>query len=129
MSENELSIELPMRPESAKRGRDALRRFCPPLEEAALSDAQLLVSELFADVLVRDSDPELPPMRLNAELRDGYIHVSMLADAAAFELDSRPSDPGEPGWGMHLIKLLAEAWGVQRHRGSAQVWFRVPASA
>ena len=111
MSEKELSVELPMRPESAKRARDALRRFCPQLEEAALSDAQLLVSELFADVLVRESDPELPPMTLNAELRRGYIHVSMLAGAAAFQLDSRPFDPGEPGWGMHLIKVLAEAVG------------------
>ena len=95
MSENELSVELPMRPESAKRALDALRRFCPQLEEAALSDAQLLVSELFADVLVRESDPELPPMTLNAELRRGYIHVSMLAGAAAFQLDSRPSAKAE----------------------------------
>ena len=78
---------------------------------------------------MREPDPELPPMTLNAELRGGYIHVSMLARAAAFELDSRPSDAGEPGWGMHLIKVLAEAWGVQRHRGSARVWFRVPAPA
>jgi hypothetical protein len=113
-----------MRPESAERARDALRRFSPQLDEVALSDAQLLVSELFADILA--SDPELPPMMLSAERRDGYIHVSMLARTAAFQLDSRPSDPGEPGWGMHLIKVLAEAWGVQRHRGSARVWFRVP---
>jgi hypothetical protein len=129
MSENELSVELPMRPESAKRARDALRRLCPQLEEAALGDAQLLVSELFADVLVRESDPELSPMTLNAELRGGYIHVSMLAGTAAFQLDSHPSDPGEPGWGMHLIKVLAEAWGVQRQGGSARVWFRVPVPA
>src|SRR5438045_8458208 len=95
MSANALSIELPMRPESAKRARDALRRFSPQLEDGSLSDAQLLVSELFADVLVHESDPELPPMTLNAELRGGYIHVSMLAGAAAFQLDSRPSAKAE----------------------------------
>jgi hypothetical protein len=122
-SEHSLTIELPIRPKSAKRARDALRRLQPHLGSALL-DAQLIVSELVADAVACAADSR--EMTLGAVVRDGWLHVTMSNGASVFALRPRPPEAGEAGWGMHLMRILSASWGLSRDGDAASVWFRVP---
>jgi hypothetical protein len=124
--EHPLTIELPIRPTSAKRARDALRRLRPHLDDPALLDAQLIVSELVADAVACAADPEVTAMTLGAEVRDGWLHVSMSNGASVFVPRARRPEAGEAGWGMHLMRTLSASWGLSRDGDAASVWFRVP---
>jgi hypothetical protein len=86
-----------------------------------------MLSELFADALRCAPDPELTSMTFHAERReDSTMHVSVSNGPTAFRLGSRRPQPGEPGWGMHLVRLLAARWGVRRDSRAGRVWFQVP---
>jgi hypothetical protein len=121
-----LTLELPIAAGSPKRARDGLRELCPDLDQSALIDAEWMLSELIVDALRYAPDPELTSMTLHAERHDDSLQVSVSNGSAAFRLLSRRPQPGEPGWGIHLVGLLAAQWGLRRDSRGGDVWFQVP---
>lgn len=123
-----VSAELPLEPESARRARDQLERFRGSLDETSFGDLRLLVHELVVEALSAEADPRGKTIELQAEVRGDRIRVQMAQGEAAYRLPSRRPEPGDPGFGLHLVRSLADRWGVRRGQNAACVWLEMPMS-
>jgi anti-sigma regulatory factor (Ser/Thr protein kinase) len=123
-----LSVELPLEPESARRAREQLERFRRYLDEMSYEDLRLLVHELVVEALNAEPDPRAGTIELQAEVRDERIRVEMSQGEAAYRLPSRRPEPGELGFGLHLLRRLAHRWGIGRDPNRARVWLEMPLS-
>jgi anti-sigma regulatory factor (Ser/Thr protein kinase) len=121
-----VAIDLPLEAGSARRARERLEPFRKPLGERSFFDLRLLVSELVVEALNIDSGTEGATIELRAELRDDRVHVEVADGGAAFRLPSRRPEPGEAGWGLHLVQRLSSRWGVRREPERASVWLEMP---
>jgi hypothetical protein len=93
-----LEVALARDPDSVATARSALGEVFDHLTPRRLEDARLLVSELVIEVC--DSGP-------------------------GFELGEPVPDPARPsGWGLYLVRELADRWGVDR-AACTRVWFEL----
>lgn len=120
-----VAIDLPLEPGSARRAREQLEPFRKSLGERSFFDLRLLVSELVVEALNIDSGAEDARIELRAELRDDRVHVEVADGGAAFRLPSRRPEPGEAGWGLHLVQRLSSRWGIRREPQRASVWLEM----
>jgi len=127
MSES-LSIELPIRPESARWAREAVGEFRDHLDEPSLLDLQLMVSELVSDAVRAEAEDE-HEIAIRIEARDELIHVEVREGEIAYRLRSRRPEPGERGFGLYLIRILADRWGTSHQGERGCVWLQMPMAA
>ena len=118
-----LSIELPIRPESAGRAREAVGEFRDHLDESSFLDLRLMVSELVSDAVLTEAGSE-QKIAIRIETRDRRIHVEVQEGAIAYRLRSRRPEPGEAGWGMYLTGVLADRWGIRHDDDRGCVWLQ-----
>ena len=123
-----LSVELPLKPESASWAREALAEFRGYLDRASYIDVQLMLSELVSDAVLTNSD-DGHAITVQIEVRLDRLHLSVLEGNFAYELSSSRPDAGERGWGIYLTRTLAEWWGTRHEDGRACVWFQMPIAA
>jgi anti-sigma regulatory factor (Ser/Thr protein kinase) len=115
--------ELPKDPESAACAREILARLTGQVNERALADAQLLVTELVANAVEHVPDPG--DLSLDVVLEDGRLRVGVGDPGHGFEpRPRRPDSPKDSGWGLHFVDQLADRWAVEIH-GHSQVWFEL----
>ena len=118
-----VAIDLPLEPESARRAREQLKSFRSKVDEATFIDLCLLVDELVVEALHGSSDGRAPgDIRLRAQLDHDRVHVAMEDGGGAYHLPSRRPEPGDPGFGLHLVQRLSDRWGIRRDRDQATVW-------
>lgn len=121
-----VAIELPLEPESARRAREQLKAFRDSLDEMTFIDLCLLVDELIVEALRGPGDAASSHgIKLRAELDDDRVHVVVAEGDGAYRLPSRRPDPGDPGFGLHLVQRLSDRWGLRRDRGRAMVWLEL----
>jgi anti-sigma regulatory factor (Ser/Thr protein kinase) len=120
-----LTVELPVKPESAGWSREALREFRDWLESDVFIDLQLVVSELVADA-VRSEEKGSRPIVLRIELGDRHMRVEVRDGAAAYKLRPRRPELGERGWGVYLTRILAQQWGSLHEDSRGYVWVEMP---
>jgi Histidine kinase-like ATPase domain len=123
-----VSAELPLKPESARRAREKLERFRDGLDEMSYEDLRLLVHELVVEVLNGEPDPRGKSIEMQARIRGDRIRVEMAEGNAAYRLAARQPEPGDPGFGLHLVQMLADRWGMRLDRDRACVWLEIPLS-
>ena len=111
MIQEALSIELPVRPESARKAREAVTEFRDQLDEPTHNDLRLVVSELVADAVRAEPDSS-HDISLTIDVHDGGIRASVIEGVLAYELKSRRPRLGEPGWGIFLARALGHRWGT-----------------
>jgi anti-sigma regulatory factor (Ser/Thr protein kinase) len=118
-----VAIDLPLEPESARRAREQLKPFRSSVDEPTFIDLCLLVNELVVEALHGSSDGAAPyDIRLRAQLDQDRVHVVMEEGGGAYHLPSRRPEPGDPGYGLHLVQRLSDRWGIRRDRDQATVW-------
>jgi hypothetical protein len=122
-----IAIDLPSEPQSAGRARGELERFRPSLDRDSFVDLRLLASELVAEA-VEDASTGGEGIHLQAELRGDRIWIAIAEGPGAYLLPSTLPEPGEQGWGVHLVQRLSSRWGVSRGPKSASVWLEMPLS-
>jgi anti-sigma regulatory factor (Ser/Thr protein kinase) len=126
---NTVAINLPPEPESARRAREELDRFRESLDEASLIDLRLLVDELIVEALHSHRDGAnpsgAPPIELRAELEPDRVRVAIAEGGGAYRLPSRRPEPGDAGFGLHLVQRLSDRWGMRRERDRATVWLEM----
>ena len=127
MTQEALWIELPVRPESARDAREAVTVFRDQLDEPTYDDLRLVVSELVADV-VRVGADGFPVISVMIEVGDSRTWASVSAGAGAFRLKSRRPGRGEPGWGIHLARVLARRWGSRHDAAHSSIWVELERS-
>ena len=118
-----LSIELPIRPESAGWAREAVGEFRDHLDEASFIDLRLMVSELVSDAVRAEAGSERE-IAIRIEARDRCIHVELQEGTLAYRLRSRRPEPGEAGWGMYITGVLADRWGIRHDNDRGCVWLQ-----
>jgi anti-sigma regulatory factor (Ser/Thr protein kinase) len=123
-----LSVDLPIRPESAQWAREAVDEFRDQLDESSLIDLKLMVSELVSDA-VRAEPGDEHEIRIRIEVADRRIHVEVREGAIAYQLQSRRPEPGEKGWGLYLTRILADRWGTHHEGKRGCVWLQMPLAA
>ena len=121
MTDEALSIELPVRPESARKAREAVTEFRDQLDAPTHNDLRLVVSELVADVVRGEADGT-HQIGLRIELRDRRIRASVIDGPLAFRMQSRRPALDEPGWGIHLTRALGRRWGSAHDAERGSVW-------
>ena len=65
---------------------------------------------------------------LRIELRDRRIWVSAIEGAVAYKPKSRRPQLGEPGWGLHLARVLAQRWGSRHDAEHGSIWVEMELS-
>jgi len=129
MSET-VAIDLPLEPESARRARNQLKPFRDVLDDTSFIDLCLLVDELVVEALHGHGHASPKPLKLRAELDGNRVRVTVAEGGAAYRLPSRRPEPGDPGYGLHLVQRLSDRWGMRRERDQATVWLEMmPGSA
>jgi anti-sigma regulatory factor (Ser/Thr protein kinase) len=121
-----LHLQLRPGPEAAGEGRHALDRLEGSLDNAQLSELQLLVTELLTNSIRHGVDARGWIM-LDVELYSNAVRVVVTDSGPGFEPEQpRPTPhvdrPG--GWGLCLVDRLADRWGVDRGNRTA-VWFEL----
>ncbi len=95
-----------------------------PLGCRVAEDACLLVSELVTNS-VRHGAGACVRVRIEAEDL-GALRCEVADDGSGFEC-AAADDAALGGWGLCLVEVLADRWGVAE--GSARVWFELSANA
>jgi anti-sigma regulatory factor (Ser/Thr protein kinase) len=123
-----VSLEIPVEAEAVAMARDAVVRVVAEATSAEqrMDDLRLLTSEIVTNALrhagLRHGDTigvavEVSPRRVRVEVADhgpGF-------DPTALH-DPAPEKVG--GWGLVLVKRLADSWGVIRNEPNF-VWFEL----
>jgi anti-sigma regulatory factor (Ser/Thr protein kinase) len=95
--------------------------------EAAISDAAIVVSELFSNAL-RHARP-LPGamIRVCWQLEDATIRVSVEDGGGATEPElGELSQSTTNGRGLRIVDRLARHWGTDHNEGGTTVWAEIP---
>ncbi len=122
-----VAIDLPLEPESARRARQQLKPFRSSLDEESFVDLCLLVGELVVEA-VQAGREAVGPINLRAENEGDRIRVAIGDGGAAYRLPSRRPEPGDPGFGLHLVQRLSDRWGMRRDHDRATVWLEMSTS-
>jgi anti-sigma regulatory factor (Ser/Thr protein kinase) len=113
-------IELPCTMRAPAAARNAVRNFCSGrIEGQMLTDAELLVSELGTNAL-RHGDGQIT---LRGSLDDDHLLIEVIDHGGGFERQPRRRHDQIGGWGLHLVKDIANRWGV--HETATHVWFEL----
>jgi anti-sigma regulatory factor (Ser/Thr protein kinase) len=121
-----VAIDLPLEPLSARRAREQLEPFRKALDEISFFDLRLLVSELVIEALNAESSARGARIEMCVELRDDRVHAEISDGGAAYRLLPAHPEPGEPGWGLYLVRRLSRRWGVRREPERSMVWLEMP---
>jgi anti-sigma regulatory factor (Ser/Thr protein kinase) len=95
---------------------------------SALDNAQLLVSELVANSLQHCGGQVGDRVVVSVELMPDWFRVGVQDSGSDAVIAPRPGsiDTGD-GFGLNLVRLLSERWGVERlAKGGTQVWAQLP---
>ena len=119
-----VAVELPVEPQSAAGARALISSLQPDSDDSSPDDVRLLVSELIADGVAAEARSAEPVITVEAQALDGATRVMVAFEGLALRLAPDKPEPAESGWGVYLVRTLANRWGIQRANGSTYVWFQ-----
>jgi anti-sigma regulatory factor (Ser/Thr protein kinase) len=94
---------------------------------SALDSAQLLVSELVTNSFRHGGAP-MDDVMVTVELMPHWFRVGVQDSGSDAVIAARPADlVTGGGFGLNLVQMLSERWGVERLAGGGtQVWAQLP---
>jgi len=120
-------LDLGQRPGSAADARRALGEVADHLSPRRLADARLLVSELVTNALRHAQLHDTDVITLVLETGEQCLRIEVRDPGPGFELVEPAPDPARSsGWGLYLVRELADRWGVDRRPDNC-VWFEFDA--
>jgi hypothetical protein len=124
-----VAINLPPEPESARRAREQLNCFRDSIDDTSFIDLRLLVGELVVEALNAETESArgagAKPIEMRAELDADRIRVVVAEGSGAYRLPSRRPEPGDTGFGLHLVQRLSDRWGMRHEHDRATVWLEM----
>ena len=115
-----INIELPSRPDSPRDARSAITGLDGLVGHEILARLRLLVTELVANSVKHAHGA---PIRLVVAASPEVVRTTVTDDGAAFEPPDRRDPMRTGGWGLVLVRRLADRWGIAPGDGS--VWFEI----
>jgi anti-sigma regulatory factor (Ser/Thr protein kinase) len=120
-----VEVMLPAAPEAASRARQSLMEFRARLDPRVFEDLRLLVSELVTNSLRHAGLSRRDEIRLHVALTDRVIRVEVCDSGPGFfPREDAPSLYQQSGWGLFLVKQIADRWGIRKNN-NACVWFEL----
>jgi anti-sigma regulatory factor (Ser/Thr protein kinase) len=120
-----LDVRLPVTPEAASTARQSLWGFHSLLDPRVFEDLRLLVSELVTNSLRHAGLGSTDVIRLRVNLTNGDVRVEVTDEGPGFSVSEEdPSLYQQSGWGLFLVRQIADRWGVRRNRYTC-VWFEL----
>jgi anti-sigma regulatory factor (Ser/Thr protein kinase) len=120
-----VEVTLPAAPEAPSRARQSLRELHSVLDPRVFADLRLLVSELVTNSLRHAGLSPEDVIRLRVDLTDGTIRAEVYDEGPGFSLrEDMPSLYQQNGWGLFLVREIADRWGVELSRQTC-VWFEL----
>jgi anti-sigma regulatory factor (Ser/Thr protein kinase) len=120
-----VELTLPAAPEAPFRARQSLWELHSVLDPRDFEDLRLLVSELVTNSLRHAGLSSRDVIRLRVDLTDRMVRAEVSDEGPGFSLKvESPSLYEQSGWGLFLVKQLADRWGVIRNRETC-VWFEL----
>lgn len=120
-----VEVTLPAAPEAPSRARQSLWELHSLLDPRVFEDLRLLVSELVTNSLRHAGLSTRDVIHLRVDLTDGQIRVEVCDEGPGFEFNEEtPSLYQQSGWGLFLVRQIADRWGVRRNRTTC-VWFEL----
>jgi len=115
----ELSLSLSSAASASGAARAAVReRFTGVLSRAAISDLELVISELVTNGVEHGRGS----VRVDVAHSGHEIRGSVSDDGTGFDYELRAfAGHGSRGRGLAIVNALVTRWGIRR--GSLQVWF------
>lgn len=120
-----VDVRLPVVPEAAARARESLWEVHGSVGPIVFEDLRLLVSELVTNSLRHAGLSRRDEIRLRVFLTNRTVRVEVCDEGPGFTPhDQPPSLYQQSGWGLFLVRQLADRWGVRRDRNTC-VWFEL----
>ena len=122
-------VDLTRDPDSAAEARRALGEVSDHLTPRRLEDARLLVSELVTNAIRHAGLADDDVIKLVVVTGDRALRIEVCDPGPGFEVSEPEPDPVRPsGWGLYLVRELADRWGVARS-AQTRVWFELDRGA
>jgi len=121
----EFSRQLPHEPAAVPEARGALEPLATVVDPEAFGNLRLLVSEVVTNSVRHGSNGRSAPIELSVVAAPHRVRAEVADGGAGFAPTARSdrADDGS-GWGLHLVELLSDRWGVERN-GRTVVWFEL----
>ena len=103
------------------RARAALKAFNGTLSRFA-DDVRLLITELVTNAVVHGGADSASSIGVRVEATSDAIRGEISHSGPRFEARPRPE---EQRFGLHLVDLLADRWGLEPVAGQNRVWFEL----
>jgi hypothetical protein len=115
-------ISLPGVARSAHEARDRLGALLGSWRnESARDKATLLMSEVVTNAIRHVPGRTI---LITMTVMDGYLRAEVHDESTSLPIRHAVGERG--GWGLQLLDLLSDQWGVQKHPGEGKtVWFEV----
>ena len=124
----EFSRRLPHEPAAVPEARGALEPLATVVDREAFGNLRLLVSEVVTNSVRHGSHGGSAPIELSVVAAPHRVRGEVADGGAGFAPAARSDRADEgSGWGLHLVDLLSDRWGVERN-GRTVVWFELEAA-
>jgi anti-sigma regulatory factor (Ser/Thr protein kinase) len=114
--------------QAAVHAREAVRDVAGGAIDSVLSDVLLCVTELVTNSVTHAGSESGVPVEMDVRLDKSRLRVEVVDRGRAFdESHATPEDPladaqRQRGWGLYIVSVLADRWGVEPG-ALTRVWF------
>ena len=121
-----MNLRLKGGPDAAATARRELSSLDGQLDPPTLETLHLLVTELVSNAVKHAAAPSVS---VTVSLANGGVRAEVSDPGPGFD----PAQTGVPrdnhsGWGLFLVKEMADRWGVDDDDASNRVWFELRAA-
>jgi anti-sigma regulatory factor (Ser/Thr protein kinase) len=113
-------------PEAAAEARQTVRDLDTGLAPDVLDDLLLCVTELVTNCVEHAGSDDTDPVEMRVVLSDHAVRVEVGDRGSGFRSPRFSREVRDRGWGLYIVDLLADRWGVER-RDLNWVWFEIGA--
>lgn len=113
-------------PEAPSHARAELQRHLSgQLSGRLLEDAELLLSELVTNSVTHGRVGPGDSLGLRLGASPDRVRVEVLDPGPGFDPAARRDPQAPGGFGLHLVRELADSWGVSAAETPTKVWFEL----
>lgn len=119
-----IDLRLQPGPQAPGEARRALDRLISEFGPRRADDVRLLVSELVTNSYRHAGTGPEGSIELRVEAKARRVRVEVCDAGTGFDPGSLPAQGRASGWGLYLVRNIADRWGVSAGNPCC-VWFEI----